>query len=365
MRPFLKFSGYCLVAVAVTTALFLTWWLRPQPVASLRPGPAAPSPAIHGYQWPPTDSSFPISAVDTRADRAAVSTQLALAAGQQLREWDDDDNPSLRDQRLSALANLLRGADLNEVALKLPDDVFDFALGLPIFQDWIKSHPAQSAAWMSLRPNISQVRVDALVHSWEQTDLAGVRSYVDTLPEGEWREKMLTVVARDSMDGDPAEAIQWTDQLPPGPVRTGLLQTAVTNWAAQDPQVAMQWVAGVADAGLKDQLAASLSVQYARADPVAAIRYAMNTIQSDALLNGSVANIANAWGQADPAAAAAWVEQLPEGDARRMALAQVIDDWVNSNPNAAAAWIRTLPAGDVREQAMGLIAIAPAMSSGR
>jgi len=364
MRACRKYCKFWLSAAAFF-ALLLAWWSSPSPVATRQfkatTAALAPDdcqPAAEGYP-------APVFAAVTAESQSAEASALAVAAGEKLRQWDNDDDPKFRDQRLNELAALLRGADLNRVASMLPDDVLDFALGLPIFKAWIDSHPEQSAAWMSRRADIPEVRVATLIHDWEQSDVAGIEHYFDSLPDGEWRQKILTVIARDSLRGDPSQAIQWADQLDAGPVQTGLLQTAVTNWAGQDPQGAMRWVGAVEDPGLKDQLAASLAVQYARTDPTAAVKYAISEIQSDDLLNGSIANIASVWGQEDPAEAAAWLEQLPEGDARRMAVAQLVNEWANSDPGATAAWISQLPAGPLRDQAAGSIEMLATASSGR
>jgi hypothetical protein len=274
-----------------------------------------------------------------------------------LRQWADEDDPELREQRLGDLERLLNGADLEAVAERLPPDVIDFALGLSMFKDWMAAEPEQAAEWMSHHANVSATRVSTLVHDWEQADNEGIEQYLDTLPAGDWREKILTVIARDSLSGDAVQAVEWANRLSPGPVQTGLLQTAVTNWAQKDPKSARQWANHVSDPQVKDQLTETLAVEYARTDPAGAVDYALSSVKSDELLNRSIADIAGVWAGQDPANAAAWVAQLPDGQGRQMALGELINVWGNRDRSATSIWVNQMPQGALREQAIRMVGL--------
>lgn len=50
------------------------------------------------------------------------------------------------------------------------------------------------------------------------------------------------------------------------------------------------------------------------------------------------------WAQQDPAAASAWVQTLPAGDARLWAQKNLAANWAQYDPDAAGQWVKSLPA---------------------
>lgn len=343
-------------------ALFLglTWLLSPSPeYTPTQPPSPSPTPKIRP-EW--LGESDP-SSIPPVAQKKPSLDALAASAAEELRQWKEEDDPALRDKRAKEMETLLEGANPKDIVEKLPPDVMDFALGLPFFQNWMTLKPEEAADWMGRQTDTSETRVTKLVHDWEQKDSAGIDQYVAELPAGDWKQKILTVATHDALARDPREAIEWADQLNPGPVQTGLLQTAATNWAEKDPQGAMQWVNAAGDSPLKDQLAASVAAGYANTNPTEAVHYAMATVQSDDLLDRSVADITRTWAGHDPAGVGAWLEQFPETDGRQMALEGLINVWGNSDRKAATAWVNCLPEGSLRKQAADLLATLPNASS--
>ena len=55
---------------------------------------------------------------------------------------------------------------------------------------------------------------------------------------------------------------------------------------------------------------------------------------------------------ADPAYAARWVGQFPEGPMRDESQQAVITRWATDDPTAAAGWLATLPDGKGRQDAI-------------
>jgi hypothetical protein len=53
-------------------------------------------------------------------------------------------------------------------------------------------------------------------------------------------------------------------------------------------------------------------------------------------------NIIQTWVTKDPASAANWASQLPDGDTKLAAIDTVSKYWEQTDPNAAATWILTL-----------------------
>jgi hypothetical protein len=349
-RP--PFKARLLPLCIFAAVMSLLWMLNPDPSA-----PDVRVPAVSFDSGRRISAPRVLAAEKPDPPTATVrdhdpAMRLASIATAQLREWQNEDNPKLRDLRANDLAALLRGADLRQVADLLPADVLDFALGLPVFQNWMASNPSDAARWMSHHPSTAETRVSTLIQNWNHTDAAAVRKYAEELPAGAWRQEVVAVIARQTLKTDPKEAIEWADDLSPGPVQTGLLKTAITAWGHTDLQTAAAWVSQIGDPVLKDQLTESLAVTYADANPEAAINFAVESLQTPAFQANAIADIAAVWAARAPERASQWTEQLPEGDVRRMALSEVIHAWGAHDPSAVAGWIDGMPQGSMRDEAI-------------
>jgi hypothetical protein len=53
-------------------------------------------------------------------------------------------------------------------------------------------------------------------------------------------------------------------------------------------------------------------------------------------------NIAQTWAITDPAAAAGWASQFPEGDTKTAAQNIVVNYWQQTDPAAASAWLQNI-----------------------
>lgn len=73
----------------------------------------------------------------------------------------------------------------------------------------------------------------------------------------------------------------------------------------------------------------------------------MRTGQNFQRFSSSYANV-------EPAKAAEWASQLPEGSGRQSAIQGVVQAWKNYSPSEAESWIRTLPANDQDAARKGL-----------
>jgi hypothetical protein len=70
----------------------------------------------------------------------------------------------------------------------------------------------------------------------------------------------------------------------------------------------------------------------------------------------SLPRMISAWAQYDPAAAAAWVNTLPEGNAQTWAANNLVSSWSRNDLESAASWTRALPAGPAKDNALTQLA---------
>jgi hypothetical protein len=278
-----------------------------------------------------------------------------------LREWEDQDDSNLRPQRLQELEALLDGTNLLAIVQELPPDLTGYAFALPSLRQQLMADPKAALDWMSAHTNISETHLLTLLHDWEQTSPDEMRQQLASLPEGEWKQKVMATASDEALSSDPVRAVAWAAQMNPGERQAGRLEMAATDWVKRDPDAAAQWVGQVRDPVLREQLAGSLAIGFADIDPVQAAESAVQSIPPGAVLNRSVAEIAWTWAMQEPTAATTWVAQFPEGPARQMALGNVMSIWGNRDRTAALAWIESLPKGSLQaEAAADLLAAIPA-----
>ena len=227
----------------------------------------------------------------------ASTERLSAFVVTQMREWESDDDPELRDQRTQELESVLaRNGRTDSDRLKLietlPARLMDFAFGLPSFQEWMFSNPNAALDWIRAHPGISDARVHSLLQDWLQQDSAAFARYLEQLPEGQWRQKVVLGATYAAMSDDPATAIACACQLNPDNQRNGLLELVTTEWARREPTAACRWVAQVRDPALRMPLIGALLVGYAELAPDLATQWATATLPPGKILDRTMTEIA-------------------------------------------------------------------------
>src|SRR5215472_14083827 len=107
LRPFtlanLTMRTKIIVPAVIIIGLLLSVFIHPRPQAHEVPDRITPQP---GPKSQPVAPAQPVSPAAAPAKSVAAEKPQALVLAK-LREWDDDDQPDLREQRLGELAALL------------------------------------------------------------------------------------------------------------------------------------------------------------------------------------------------------------------------------------------------------------------
>ena len=149
-----------------------------------------------------------------------------------------------------------------------------------------------------------------------EADIGEAQHYVDSLPEGETRDKALENMLQTWGRSNPEEAIAYAQKLPEGSsARTEGIATALGSLAERDPDAAFAFLAKAGAAELPEATSRIIS---------------------------TVANN-------DPGKASGWVSSLPDGPLKDDAGKQLTAAWASNDPNAAAEWLKTLPAGEFHD----------------
>jgi hypothetical protein len=303
----------------------------------------------------PTDKADSVRVLKTNPDVVSKdevwSEPSADAVLTKLKEWDDDDDPALRAERLSELEALLSGTNALEIVETLPADFIGYVFALPSFREQLLVNPQASLGWMEEHTNV-QSQLLTFLHDWSEQDSREMQQYLDGMPDGEWREKVLSAAANEALSRDPAGAIAMAVQMESSPERMQWLSTATSEWAKQNPDAAAQWTAQITDSDLRDHLLASVVAGAAENNPDQALDFLERFQLSDAAFNQSIADIVWTCALRDSGATAAWVEHFPEGPARQVALKNLIAVWGNHQADAAGAWVEKLPPGNFQFQAI-------------
>jgi hypothetical protein len=91
------------------------------------------------------------------------------------------------------------------------------------------------------------------------------------------------------------------------------------------------------------------------ADMPAALEFLKQHNSSELCQNLEV-RLTRRWAEADPAAAAAWAQQMPAGRARSEALNGVAIAWANVDASEAIQWVRQWPEGEERQNGLASVA---------
>ena len=148
---------------------------------------------------------------------------------------------------------------------------------------------------------------------------------------------------------DLESALDLVDRLPPSIGNAWVPQIA-GSYARQDPLAALDWIARYQGQAFYDEARSQAVLRAAESDPelVASMLPGMPaTLQASA-----VPNIATAWVQRDPRAAAAWAAGLEGAVAEAGAAGLVVRDWMRRDLDAATRWSLDLPRGRMRDEAL-------------
>ncbi|HUF73396.1 MAG TPA: hypothetical protein VMR74_10905 [Gammaproteobacteria bacterium] len=174
---------------------------------------------------------------------------------------------------------------------------------------------------------------------------------------------LMTQVVLSIVQTNPERAIELLDDPPPG-VNAQSAMSIVTSMTVRDPETAQ---------ALADKLVASDSIQSANAlqtlvgnwmrqDPERALDW---VLAHETGINATVfGTAAQAMANADPAAAASYLERIP-AEHRSVWIAQVAGPYGISDPNAALAWIAQFQGQEIYDNAFLSVITASAQTDAR
>ncbi|QJE95812.1 hypothetical protein [Luteolibacter luteus] len=166
---------------------------------------------------------------------------------------------------------------------------------------------------------------------------------IQSLPEGEAKDRIASAYASAWIEKDPQAAIVWLRQLGPdlrGRVIERFSGDLLAKPADHDPQamaVTMEWLEKEATPTARARLGADFCASLAESDPAAALSWASSHLSSGPLAEAT-GKITALMMRRDPASARAAVESLPPGGMKHRAASEVATRWAGTAPEEAVSW---------------------------
>lgn len=255
------------------------------------------------------------------------------------RQTDDDHT---HDEVMRELLGVLRDDNVAAIVSALTPKELATDFGTAAVIRWLHVDPGAAATWLPTRLELSNDQGWLIGHALLDTPVA-IDLLCHNLPDGSWKQSLLTGAALGAADSDPVGAIALADRMAAGNEQTSAYETIAYAWVVADPVAAENWVSRVEPAELRGRLLATGAKALAATDPDLAATWLVAAVRSGAVLNEATLTIVEAWSTKDPAAAAAWVGGLPPEGPRLAAIEQVFQNWLKTEPAAAQAWLMRLP----------------------
>lgn len=276
---------------------------------------------------------------------ALADTMAALRA--KMLQWHtslvtDADNEDERARLLQEMLALVTDENVAQIVQSLSAEEMATPFGAGALHHWMQVDPVKATSWVATRPETTDQQTLAVADDWIAT---GMQDRIDQLPPSEWKQTFLADLGSEMSVKDPRAALVLAQQMTPGKAQENLLQSVACNWVETDPNAALSWVAGVSDPALRDKLVAAAVQAYALVDPAQAATWLVSEVKSGQVIDDAAVNITESWAAKDPAAAANWAAQFPQGEARDSAVNTVLTYWLQADRGAAIAWVQTLPEG--------------------
>ena len=188
---------------------------------------------------------------------------------------------------------------------------------------------------------------DALM-GWAQTDPQAALNWASTM--NGIPSRSVVVAVSDLAEQNPQAAIAFATGITNPKDRLGYFNAIATAWGQNDPAAALQWVEGFPSTSTHDAAVASILADLSHTDPKSAIG-ALDRIEDPTARDNATKDIGLNWGQQDMPGALAWLQSnVASGTATAASISAsrtLFGNWANADPNAAASYLETIPTGNL------------------
>jgi hypothetical protein len=237
----------------------------------------------------------------------------------------------IRDEAMVAVASRWASRDITE-ALAWAEKMWDRNL-------------SRSETWGTRMP-ASMDAITSVLQTWFDQDADAALRWVQDVPDDAKKGDLMKLLLGAAGDRDPEQVADIiTSKLPPGRMRDRVCEDLAFRWAFNDQAGALAWIERQTDVQMQQLFLSHLVFQMSGENAKAAVELAEKLGGSK--MEGTISQALMGWAGADPAAAAAWVDQQT---ANWNYYDSVAYSWGRKDPQSASAWVNALPAGPAKDR---------------
>jgi len=222
----------------------------------------------------------------------------------------------------------------------------------------------QSVDWQTLLKTSDPLE-SSLLAAWarslEPGAAAEIINALKAQPANLRRNDLLGALYNASAEHDPKGFLSDTNGILVPALREKSIGTALKTWAAQDPKAALQWIKdnpGTASASAGDERFAAAIAGFASTDPTGALATVSalsdNNPRDRLMKSAATKALADALAeQGQFTQATTFFSELPAGQTRNDAYAELAQRWTEIAPTDAATWVEGLTNDASLKEAMG------------
>jgi hypothetical protein len=230
-----------------------------------------------------------------------------------------------------------------------------------VIQSWASKFPQEAADYYA--KNTSEFRMGAMMGGkgrgggsaasviameWARQDSAAAMAWAKTL-EGSDQSDAMKGIFRQAATDDPAKAAGMLSSIEDDKARESAQNTIAREWGGKNWAATKAWISGL-PAEQQEAATARALRGLADTDPAAAAAE-IGSLTTGEDLSDTMESIARKWGRNDPEAAADWVMQSNDENAKAESIGDVMASWVGRDPVAALDFVNSQPEGTVRDRA--------------
>ena len=233
---------------------------------------------------------------------------------------------------------------------QVPEKDLDFYRG-KIAYAWAESNPQAVLAWANKQtaPEFKELILSAVIPFLARTDLQGTLAYIQSLPPGYFQDKLITIAFANGGDG----ALTRMHALPEGRTKD-LAATGISlGMSEADPQAAIDNASKIGDTGLRTEAEQNAAMQWFRKDRTDAIQW-MQSLPEGRTKDSAASGISQVvmFQKNDRKAAMDMASGIGDSNLRTEAQEKVVEYWFRNDPDAAIQWMQSLPEGQNKDIAL-------------
>lgn len=229
-----------------------------------------------------------------------------------------------------------------------------------LFQQLAEHSPPEAAAYLDSLPD-SHPLADGwtltLAALWTRKDMDAALQWLATLPNARRGIMAMECVISSNPAPHLPKIAGIVQKLPPGEDRTRLVSTLGIQWQRQDPGAASRWALSLKDTAAAVELLKNSLPAWLEQSPVRASQFVLQLPPMLRAHNDVLGPLLDSWMRHDPAAALAWVSDLPDDIIWSTALVHVSPHLSGPELQAALAHGGALPETQDKDRLLGALAL--------